>query len=550
MRSRFLLAALVWSLSAPSLLAQIEYGGEPPSQWLKTLKAPPTVELPPVDVQVYLLEDLELPPTMLRFGAPIDVHQSIDEIGSWEQLPDGSRMWRVRLHAPHAYSLHVLFDRFVIPDGAELYVYNDDRSMVLGQYNALNVKPNGEFMFQPVEGEAITLEYVEPAWVDFPGEITIGQVFYGYRNVFVYWKSGRRGGTKAACETDVNCPQGDPWRDQINATLQIIANGALCTGSMLNNTNFDGDQLFITASHCGNLNNAVFRFNYQKSGCGTGTAPTNQTVQGSTQLAVNTSIDFRLVRIIPTIPSSYGHYLAGWDRSGQTPSNTVCVHHPQGGPKKISFDNDPPGKSGTDWHIFQWDLGVTEPGSSGSPLYDPNGRFIGQLWGGAAACGYPYDDYFGRLQAEWSYVAPYLDPAGTGATAIDGLDPNCPAPVVYGQGSVGSTGQVGTTLWTGTPSLAAGNFAITASGFRPNSFAVLLTGTKAVNVQKPWGTLYVGGFTTRTLFTTDANGQATIPIVITPSMVGTTDYFENIVRDPGFGGNLQHGNGLQVTYCP
>ena len=30
--------------------------------------------------------------------------------------------------------------------------------------------------------------------------------------------------------------------------------------------------------------------------------------------------------------------------------------------------------------------GVTEPGSSGSPLFDQNHRIIGQLYGGAAAC--------------------------------------------------------------------------------------------------------------------------------------------------------------------
>ena len=33
-----------------------------------------------------------------------------------------------------------------------------------------------------------------------------------------------------------------------------------------------------------------------------------------------------------------------------------------------------------------WELGVTEGGSSGSPLFDQNGRIIGQLFGGTATC--------------------------------------------------------------------------------------------------------------------------------------------------------------------
>ena len=56
------------------------------------------------------------------------------------------------------------------------------------------------------------------------------------------------------------------------------------------------------------------------------------------------------------------------------------------------------------WYMDAWDEGVTEPGSSGSPLFDQNGRIIGQLYGGSAACqgtsanGY---DYYGRLGVSW-----------------------------------------------------------------------------------------------------------------------------------------------------
>ena len=66
---------------------------------------------------------------------------------------------------------------------------------------------------------------------------------------------------------------------------------------------------------------------------------------------------------------------------------------------------------------------MTAGGSSGAPLYTPQGRFIGQLSAGQSICGLPINDFYGRLAAQWSLVEPYLDPFGTGALTLDGLDP-------------------------------------------------------------------------------------------------------------------------------
>jgi len=547
----FICSALLLGLVASNAGGQIGYGGAPPTGTVG-MSAPETLDLPPVDVRVHLLRDGDLPKAAFRFAAPAELNLGMHDVGTWENLPNGASLWRLRVEAKHAFSMHAEFSVFDIPDGAELYVYNDDRSTVLGQYNALNVKANRQFQHTPIEGEAITYEYLVPASVEDPGEITIGRMWFGYRDVFAYLKSGQQQ-QKGSCETDVNCPAGSGWEDQRDATMRLLANGSLCTGSMLNNTSLNGDQLFITANHCGGLNNAVFLFNYQRSGCGSGSTPSNQTVQGSTQLATSSGIDYRLVRITPQIPSSYGHFLAGWDRSGTTPSSTATIHHPQGLPKKISKDNNPPGKSGTDWRIFQWDLGVTQPGSSGCPLYDPQGRFIGQLWGGAAACGFPFDDFYGRLQSEWSQVSSFLDPAGTGQSAIDGLDPNAPScsnPIPYGTGEIGSTGNAGDTSWTGQSSASANNFNVTGSGFTPNSFGLVFLGTSQTNNPSNGFTILVGGVLQRIWFTFDGAGNITVPIPITAAQVGFTRTFQVVGRDPGFGGNVQGGDAIQATYCP
>ncbi|KAG0227128.1 hypothetical protein BGW42_003144 [Actinomortierella wolfii] len=114
------------------------------------------------------------------------------------------------------------------------------------------------------------------------------------------------------------------------------------------------------------------------------------------------------------------------------------IHHPGGDIMKVSFvlNGTLPKACWTDcdpdqyfhWQIPRWDRGTTEPGSSGSPLFNADKRIVGQLHGGTASCynskGY---DVYGGLHA--SFRAPprvkdrlstYLDPDHTGVQFMDG----------------------------------------------------------------------------------------------------------------------------------
>ncbi|KAG0279920.1 hypothetical protein BGZ96_001770 [Linnemannia gamsii] len=116
----------------------------------------------------------------------------------------------------------------------------------------------------------------------------------------------------------------------------------------------------------------------------------------------------------------------------------VGIHHPSGDSKKISFFyngslprtcwSECPSKEKLHWQIPRWDQGTTEPGSSGSPLFDADKRIVGQLHGGSASCwnrnGY---DVYGAIHASFQMppkikdrLSTYLDPEGTGAKFLDG----------------------------------------------------------------------------------------------------------------------------------
>ena len=142
-----------------------------------------------------------------------------------------------------------------------------------------------------------------------------------------------------------------------------------------------------------------------------------------------------------TVPASYNPFFAGWDNTGNTPSTTVCIHHPAGDIKKISFDDDAATVSqsmgsteaNSTWTV-RWDRNTTtEGGSSGSPLFDQNHRIIGQLWGGGASCNnLNAPDYYGRVSKSWepsgsntsNQLKHWLDPNTLGAGFVDGYDPS------------------------------------------------------------------------------------------------------------------------------
>ena len=128
--------------------------------------------------------------------------------------------------------------------------------------------------------------------------------------------------------------------------------------------------------------------------------------------------------------------------------------------KCISFDYDAtqittylgtstPGDA-THLRIVDWDVGTTEPGSSGSPLFDQNHRVVGQLHGGYAACGNNSSDWYGRFFKSWTggatnatRLSNWLDPGSTGATTVDLLDPNAAGLGVTPSSGLVSSGDAG-----------------------------------------------------------------------------------------------------------
>jgi hypothetical protein len=342
--------------------------------------------------------------------------------------------------APNAVSLNFGFTRFNLPRGASLQIFSADRSQYIRPFTSEDNNVNGQLWSPVIMSDDVLIEVSVPEASVSQVELELGHVGHGFRT---FAETTLKAGD---CNIDVACKESKGWEKEINAVAVISTGGStFCTGFMVNNTNNDKTPFFMTANHCRitaqNAATLVTYWNYQTSSCG-GARDGKLTDfnTGATHLASYAKSDFTLVKLLKQPDAKWHVNYAGWDASGEAGFPGVAIHHPNTDEKSISFENDgveinsyggdgaAPG-DGTHVRIVDWDLGTTEPGSSGSPLFNGNThRVVGQLHGGGAACGNDLSDYFGRLSISWKgdgskggSLKPHLDPANTGKLFTDTL---------------------------------------------------------------------------------------------------------------------------------
>ncbi|MGD0581608.1 MAG: T9SS type A sorting domain-containing protein [Bacteroidales bacterium] len=376
-----------------------------------------------------------------QFAFPVPVNLKPENSG-FIKRSGAEIIWTIGIHSATARSLNVILKPFKIPEGAYVYVYDPDRTTIRGAFANDNNNPSGVLPVMPVPGENLVLEYHVPEGSEWHGTIGISQVSHDFLGIFGSKAKDSRYGTSQPCNVDINCPEGAAYTDQKRAVCRIIINGdELCSGVLVNNTNQQNRPLFMTAQHCisndSDAANSIFVFGYESPWCGGPDGLAYHSISGAVLRSMNPEIDFTLVELTSFPPFIYHPYLAGWDVTGNIPSNSAVIHHPMGDVKKISTDNNQPVTDTftgymTDgfWRILQWDSGTTEGGSSGSPLFDQNKRIVGLLTGGEAECGLSINDYFAKLSISynlssvlWMQLKGWIDPAVTGLKKFDGRDP-------------------------------------------------------------------------------------------------------------------------------
>ncbi|MEW6251846.1 MAG: trypsin-like peptidase domain-containing protein [Planctomycetota bacterium] len=419
---------------------------------------------PPVNVAELLRQDelhARSPFRHYRVGALLKTNFAPQAVGTWENLPaggPGGQVWRLRVQSDGALWLMVGMGTFRLQRPAEFWVYNEARA-VRACFTADSVRPHGQRWSFAVPGDTVVLEiYWPPELAGQTPNVHLGTLVHGYRDLFDFPDE-----CLEDCSPDTSCPLGlgidEIKRGVVRCYIPVefpdcnLMGVAMCSGSLINNTGSACDQYVLTAGHCvshpGLITGSSFLFNYERSGCCEGTAPTTDTLAGATWRAewdgtgpINddcvppgSGSDFALLQLDDAIPGSYQARLNGWSRSDSTAGQAGCIHLPAGTKsRKVSWTDEFEVESDNFWRVPAWLFGNTKSGSSGGPLFNNAGRIIGVLTGGPVGECPGTGDIFGRLGPAWegggtsnSRLKDWLDPAQTNKLSHFGIED--PSPV-------------------------------------------------------------------------------------------------------------------------
>jgi len=539
-------------LACPSLVRAEIIAGRPVepaavafADTLARTETVPVVQPPPLAMLTIIAEDevRERAGLAPRFAIPSAVFITPKTDGKWERVGRDTLVWRLRVSAPGAKSLNLGFTRYFMPESGRLLLYSPDHAKVVRPFTSQDNAQHGELWTPILLGDELVIEVTVPVHAKDALRLELTSINVGYRGFegAGILKSG-------VCNIDVVCPEGNDWWDEIPSVGVISTGGStFCTGFMVNNTAQDQTPYFQTAYHCGirstNAASLVVYWNYETSTCGgTPDGSLSDFQTGSYFRAEYSTSDFTLVEMDEDPDPTWGVTFAGWDRSGADATTAIAIHHPSTDEKRISFEYDSttitsylgtsiPG-DGTHVRVIDWDLGTTEGGSSGSPLFDQNHRVIGQLHGGYAACGNDLSDWYGRVYVSWTgggssatRLRDWLDPGNTGAMSVDSLVPGAVGLKVTPFDSLDSSGDAGGPFAPGSKVYTLEN-----QNDTPIDYTVS-KGQAWVSLSDTGGTLPGLGSTTVTVsINSNANGLSNGTYTDTVAFTNTTDHEGDTVR--------------------
>lgn len=383
-----------------------------------------------------------------RFAEAREVHISPVLGGTWEKANNDLLVWRQRILSPNAYTINLGFTEFYLPESAKLFLYNSDKSEVFGPLTKSDNDDHMSYWTPMIGGEEIVIELQIHSSEINDYQLLLSKVNHDFADI--------RKSLSGSCNVDVVCGAADGYeiidgyRDIISSVGAYSLEGVdQCSGTLINNTNNDCRPFFLTATHCeienSNAHTVVVFWNFENSTCrtpgsqasgGIGDGIRNQVNSGSViraSLDGDNGNDFMLLELDDPIDPAMNLFFAGWNREVTLPDTSICIHHPNVEEKRISFDFDPLvndfalGPDSTYIRVLDWDIGTTEPGSSGSGIFNTNKELIGQLTGGLATCNNDRWDRYGWFRFSWeggglprNSLKSWLDPANTGATNIAG----------------------------------------------------------------------------------------------------------------------------------
>ncbi len=356
-----------------------------------------------------------------RISVPRDV--AFDwRAGQWINVAGGGMLWVLDVVSPNAYGVRLHVQGMNLPEGVEATVYSPLHPETAPWPMSGTGKHGGEFWVPTSYGDRARIEVFVPAHVQVnPANpmLWVDQVQHLYRDPL----TGRAGpvSEELGCHIDVTCQAG--WaNDALGVARMYFVDGGgfVCSGSLLNSLASDWTPYFLTAAHCFNTQAVADTletyWRFQTTTCNAAAPALPAAVNDATLLATGVPSDFTFLMIEGTIDRSL--WWEGWDANVfGNGLQATGIHHPGGTYKRWSqgttstFANTCAVTGITSRVTGTFASGVTEGGSSGSPLFDSAHRVRGSLSCGNASCGAQSERrfHYGRFETTYPNISGLLD---------------------------------------------------------------------------------------------------------------------------------------------
>jgi hypothetical protein len=395
----------------------------------------------------------------------------------------GGTIWILRVSSNTAKGFQIRFSEFDIPPGATLHIYSPNSNFTLGAYTSRNNNEGGRFFTSIFPENEMVIEYFEPDLVVYPGQLVIDTFIHLFLDpaASLPRSTGDGGGfaTSGSCTVDAICGDGnlDDTEAKAVGLISVYQDAGLTawgTGFLINSTTAgDKKPYFITAAHVMSdrsivgggtgYSEAIVTFGYQNAICGTNDFNNPmwkaKSFQGMYLRSVGRTSqtggksDYSLWELQDDPKNSLQVAYLGWDKRNITSvaaKPLYNISHPTGDALKVAvmngassvvtFKQEPyklaPDENALNVYVMSlsWAKGVTQPGSSGSPLLSSEKRVIGLLIGGYSRCSdspggggaLAGPDHFTRFAYAWNNPNPdfptlqfFLDQENTGFEYLD-----------------------------------------------------------------------------------------------------------------------------------
>jgi hypothetical protein len=504
-----------------------------------SLKPAPVAALGPLDDS---LRDLAPHKGMLQVGVHRPVTASMMGQGAWQTNNDGSSVWRVTLQSDNAIGLRVHFTNFSVGDG-RVWIHDtaNPPKQVFGPYTGLGDHGNGDLWTEAVFADSVEVEYQPAPQAQASGlpPFQIAEIAHLYRfagreapltgssstPAASPYITGQAPVVKASSSPNYSCFIDATCKENITTVSQAASATAFllftqpggefqCSGNMLNAPN--GQPVLLTAGHCVFSNDIALTltaaFNYITPSCN-GAAPDPTTlpqVLGVQLLSFDDNpfenqdnateilddLDYSLIQM-SGFPNAPGFTLAGYTTEEVLfEQNVTSLSYPQGLSTQYAYaprvDSRLDVYGATPYaNAYQIEYGSTgriDSGSSGSGIFDDQGRLVGTLSTGVPDCNnpdssgncpanstacdvtaFPYDTWYSKFSATYQQIRDFLEltlpPVLSTNPSVFYATPN---PILIS----GNSGLGTTTLFFNPPS--------TTKSFQ-------------IRIGSPTGTLFAGG---------------------------------------------------------